>query len=442
MTWLRYTLEPLTVVSAGRSREVGFDRPAYDVLPGTVIRGALGAGWWQEGAGDQERFDAVFGSLMTVHAAVPTLGDEAAQLIPMLWSREKYGNQEYVAAAATSANGRVAGRGWSVPREWMTASTRTSLEKGVAVDGVLFTRRASSKGVVYGGHIRLDGDSDATVAWLTKGRNVSVGGQRSVLGRCRWQCEVAEDPFPAPKEAGTVMLVALQPIILLDELGAASLDLQGAIATAVAAAGASVEVGEVRTRPVSVGGWHGRAGIPKPMDWALDAGSSALLKATDPAAWQALHGGLGIRRLEGYGAVALVAPGARPEVGPVVIRQSVPATEPAPQLEPAPQAEVPPVSPPPAQVLAQSTVDLVALVDRVAAADRARVVGNLLDLAHDLERMETSPMQRMRITGKLGEAAKAAWLDNVPPDVADGLLSALKRSSDRRQAIAQLEGVR
>lgn len=435
MTWLRYTLEPRTVVSAGRSREVGFDRPAYDVLPGTVVRGALGAGWWQERAGDQQRFDELFGSLMTVHAAVPTLGDEAAQLIPMLWSREKYGNQEYQATAATSANGRVAGRGWSVPREWMTASTRTSLKNGVAVDGVLFTRRASGKGVVYSGYLRLEDPDQETVSWLKTGRNVSVGGQRSVLGRCRWECEEADDPFPAPTTAGTVMLVALQPIILLDELGAGSLDLAGAIKAAVAATGASVEVLDVRARPVSVGGWHGRAGIPKPMDWALEAGSSALLKATDPAAWQALHGGLGIRQLEGYGAVALVAPGARPTVGPAVIRQ------PATSTEPPPQAEAPPV-PPPAQVLAQPAVDLAALVDRVAAGDRGRVVGKLLDLAHDLERMETSPMQRMRITGKLGEAAKAAWLDDVPPDVAEGLLSSLKRSSDRRQAIAQLEGLR
>ena len=44
---LDYVLTPLARISAGKSGQVGNDRQIHTVLPGTAIRGALGAAWWR-----------------------------------------------------------------------------------------------------------------------------------------------------------------------------------------------------------------------------------------------------------------------------------------------------------------------------------------------------------------------------------------------------------
>lgn len=437
MKWLRYTLTPRGNVSAGSSRETGNDRAVYDVLPGAVIRGALGSTWWQEEAGDQAAFDALFASSMSVHAAIPSVDGETPALNPLGWSRAKYPADSSFEPVRPGPKGdRVAGRGWAVPGDWMTATTRTGLVNGVAEDGILYTRRASRASVVFTGLLALDdAATDAVVTWLTKERGVSIGGQRSIMGRCRWTCERIDDPFPAPASQ-TVALTALQPVILVGEFGANSLDLAAAIHSA-APPDTHVEVIDTVIRPVTVGGWHGRAGFPKPMEWALDGGSWALIETDAPdQVWPALRRGLGVRRNEGYGAVALTAPDARPTFD---------ATVTAPTAQVAPRATASPEGPAAmaAEPAGASPADEVrALVLRIPEADRPTAVRRLLDLAKEIDAIARRPMGGPRIAPRIEQAKTERWQREIPPDIVGELLNGLKPNDRRATTIQVLEAMR
>lgn len=327
---LNYTLTPRTRVSAGRRGIVQNTRPVYDVIPGTVVRGALGTAWWSSpthaytGPDPRAAFERLFVGGMCVWAAVPTLGQHTAELRGLSWTTCKYPGDScsrHWHDTAVDVLGRLTpqdrrcpacdgpmrqGRGWALPdledgRQWMASVTRTMLEGGEAKDENLFTRQSLVKEVTLHGSISLtDNVPDSAVDWLTTDKDVSLGGQRSTLGRCRWQSEVATDS--APPETNEVVLRLRSPAILLDGYGAPTLDLKGAIERRTGQVRPPT-VARVWTRPVVVSGWHGVAGLPKPEEWALDAGSTAAIRDLTSSGIHALMSGLGIRRNEGYGEV-------------------------------------------------------------------------------------------------------------------------------------------
>ncbi|MBK8755781.1 MAG: hypothetical protein IPM08_01320 [Actinomycetales bacterium] len=156
---LDYVLTPLARISAGKSGQVGNDRQIHTVLPGTAIRGALGAAWWRSpqhryaGSDPQAVFDRLFAGAMTVGPAMPVnVGSTSAQarLIPLSWVKCKYPGQrcsrewhDQVASPRTECptcgGALVTGKGWQVPPEWSLSTTRTALDKdGVAVDEQLY----------------------------------------------------------------------------------------------------------------------------------------------------------------------------------------------------------------------------------------------------------------------------------------------------------------
>lgn len=398
MRWLRYTLTPKARISAGRRGEVHFDRPVYAVIPGTVIRGALAAAWWKE-HDDQAQFDRLFAERLRVYLAAPRRGDERADLIPMSWSRPKYDRGDYQPGGVADS-GRVAGRGWDVPRALLVETTRTALEGGVAVKGQLFTRRAVRKDVELVGYLCVD--DDAGTGWLTTDRSLWVGGDASVAGKCEWRCEEVEDPFPVPPP-GDVTVTLLQAAILLDEYGANSLDLAGAVKRAIADAGGNAIVRNEVVRPEQVGGWHGRAGFPKPMEWALGAGSSVTLTAADEKALLTLRAGIGIRRQEGYGAIAITAQHERPDYFG--------------SLAPAPRAA--PVAERPRPRTLQERVD--DLVERLDGS--ANAVNGMLDAART-QKGKQGPARAMVVSQALG----LPWAKALHPDVLTEIDELMRRS--------------
>lgn len=427
--WLRYELRPRSMVSAGRGGEVSFDKAVHDVLPGSVPRGALASAWWVEGQGDQAAFDRLFVRRLRVHAALPFRGGECAQLRPMTWSAEKYPpvGEEARFEPEPAGVGRVGGRGWHVPEGWLAATTRTALERGVAKEGQLFTRRAARKDVVFRGLLQVSDDvSTQELDWLLRRRRVSVGGQLSVLGRCEWRAERVENPFPLPSSGECIELVALQPIILLDEVGANSLDLESAIKAVAGRVGGEVHVERVATRPVVVGGWHGRAGIPKPKEWALDAGSAAVFTA-DEQTLAALADGLGVRRAEGFGAVLLHVAD-EPITWPAPLAPERAADEP-----PAPAAASRPV-------VEQRTVrdEVADILDRVPAEKREAVRSNLRDLARHLQGALRGPAAA-RKSSRLRQEREKPWAKQLPEDVWQDILGLFKRK-DFKDVIVALEG--
>lgn len=464
MRWIEYTLEPINAVSAGSSGEVHFDRAIHEVLPGSVLRGALAAAWWLEEHGDQAAFDELFEYRLRVQPGIPVLAGQGARLDPMTWSKTKYSSEpadrqladefspDELADGRLASPGRVTGRGWAVPREWLQATTRTALERGVAKDGQLFTRRASRKGVCFVGHLALTEES-AELGWLLRKRKLSVGGQLSVLGRCRWSAREVADPYPAPQPGGRVELVALQPIILLNNYGANSLDLGGAVQAAVAAAGGTASIVQVASRPVRVGGWHGRAGFQKPVEWALDAGSAVVLDNPDKMALTALHAGLGIRRAEGYGTVVLLPHGQRfqvaaGEIVPSSSGEEKPAAIKEPESEAPDEQLTRPATPATEKTAAvePASTELALLGEKVAAVlasfpanKRKTAVNNMFELARALQAMKGP--RKVGIPKRKEEEREKPWAKELPEVLWQRVLELYKRS-DYADLITELEALR
>ncbi|WP_028709291.1 hypothetical protein [Propionicicella superfundia] len=197
--------------------------------------------------------------------------------------------------------------GWDVDGSWLVDTTRTALKNGAAVDEQLFTRKAMGRQVCYRGRLTVRGaDEDelaAELAWLQQRFDISIGGQRSTLGRCGWSLEPAVAP-PLP-EGNTIVFRLRSPAILIGAFGQPTFDLKGYLG---ARAGAG-DVGATWTRPEQVSGWHGVAGVPKPLEWALATGSTALLSGWARSSLQEVRQGVGLRQREGFGEVELFAVG-------------------------------------------------------------------------------------------------------------------------------------
>ena len=159
------------------------------------------------------------------------------------------------------------------------------------------------------------------MAWLTAEKRVRVGGQLSTMGRALWRAVVVEEQSVPKATAYEVRLRA--PAVLVNAYGAPSLDLASAVEQSLRVAGAPGHVLHTWTRPETVSGWHGMSGLPKPQEWAVAAGSVALVTEATSATAAALVRGIGIRRLEGYGEVDLFPLDARAPVEVVRIRVSV-----------------------------------------------------------------------------------------------------------------------
>ena len=323
----KYTLTPQTRVSAGKGGEVRFLKKMQEIIRGSVVRGALGAAWWNPadpGASlvsspqKQAVFNEVFGRQLYVRQAIPVNGERAAKLQPISVNLCKYQPKpeckEFESNAATCneileacpicGGSLKQGKGWSVPSSWHSTVTTTRItEQGVAKKHHLFSRQVYNKTIVLTGTLRLNTDFrnfEVSREWLETGRFLSIGGKKSVLGRVKWQVEqlTPEKTFP------TTELVALElqsPAILVDELGFPILDLKQWLGWR-----GKGEIIEQWIRPTTESGWNSIANMPKPMDWALAAGSVALLRGWDNNDLHELSQGIGLRQDEGFGEVKLI----------------------------------------------------------------------------------------------------------------------------------------
>lgn len=338
---LRYTLRARTRVSPGRSPEVTTSRSIHQVIPGSAVRGAIASAWARDheetwGAASP-RFVHLFEGDGVFGQAVPA----GARLEPMSWRQCKYPGEKCRTTwtdlawlvlqgedppprCPTCQTSWKAGRGWrlgapgavigtigtaqrnssalAAEANQETATTRAALdEHGVARTGKLFTRRALGAGTILTGRLVLPGGvDDESREWFSRSHGLRLGGQRSVLGSVEWSADqVDSDPGDNPPRA---VLVCESPALLIDEYGAPSLDL-GAHVTQLL--GPSVSVEARWHRPVRVAGWHAASGLPKPEEWALEAGSTVVLDGLPHDAAKTLAAGIGMRRNEGYGMVRL-----------------------------------------------------------------------------------------------------------------------------------------
>lgn len=327
---LRYQLKAVSRVSAGRGPEVLNSRQVHVVLPGRTVRGALATAWLRDNDMDAPNgspdFESLFEDRLTVRPAIP----EDFRLFAMSHVRCKYPDtsnclSEWHDQAADVLGGTAPepgcpgcaagldrGRGWANgpkiggavnPGSGTVATTRTELTvDGTAKDERLFTRRAVERGARYGGDLLLGNPSQADVDWLCGGRSLRVGGQRSVLGEMSWSAGEPDQIERTPVSERMVLRL-VSPTILVDQYGAASLELEPELRLVL---GEAVRVERCWTRPVRIAGWHMASGLAKPEDWALEAGGTFVVSGLPPKAREILEAGVGLRRREGFGQVLLL----------------------------------------------------------------------------------------------------------------------------------------
>lgn len=327
---LQYRLQARSRVSAGRAPEVLNSRDIQVVLPGSTVRGAIATAWLRDknlaAPGGSTEFESLFEERLTVRPAIP----EGFELLAMSWVRCKYPATEncrtewHDQAAGVLAGttplpgcpgcpaGLEHGRGWAPDSREVLASaagtrtistSRTALEDdGTAKAEQLFTRRAVEKGTRYVGELLLTDPNQDDLDWLCEERSLRVGGQRSVLGHVTWIAEHAEIAGLEPVPERIVLRLA-SPAILVDDYGAASLDLELELQQVF---GEAVGVERSWIRPQRIAGWHMASGLGKPEDWALEAGSTFVVSGLPENARELLRPGLGQRRREGFGQVSLL----------------------------------------------------------------------------------------------------------------------------------------
>jgi CRISPR-associated protein Csx10 len=299
-------------------------------LPGTVLRGALAARWIAEHDVPtiinprREEFvrlfegDVVFGPLLPPDA-VPMPRScwvhkyEAEAGCP-LWIDEATGmfapadrTCPHCSEPVQPASGELT----TIRDGQLASATRTVEDTHVAIDeqdrakdGQLFTRRRLRRDQSFYGH--LTGPADDVELAVSLGEILWLGGRRSTSGRAR----LHHDPTDAPQSpdminSQTVVLRLASPGIFVNELGQpqtapSDSELSGAL-------GVHATVVRRWTRWMTISGWHVASGLPKPAEAAVSPGGTYWVRCAetpDPGALRglAMHG-LGLRRIEGYGAL-------------------------------------------------------------------------------------------------------------------------------------------
>ncbi|MFV0460522.1 MAG: hypothetical protein ACK5MT_17330 [Actinomycetales bacterium] len=456
MKWFTVELTARARISAGRRNQVDNLRTAHAVLPGSVIRGGLATAWavehgmrWGQPTSEFCEFfegGGVFGQAVPKSATLKALSEVSCKYpeIGCEGSRRDLAHAvlsgQPLPRSCPGCQGALdTGKGWDVPPELIVTTTRTRLTKdGVASQGNLFARQAVSSTAKFHGRIGLPDDLDPrSLDWLSEGPAIRVGGDLSVMGAAR--IEVREDPAD-PGDAEPDMVMRCQsPTILLDDLGAATLDPEPALRRLL---GGHVSVKARWVRPVEVGGWHAASGLPKPVDWALASGSTFVVTGLPADAGRLLRPGLGLRRLEGYGQVELIsresdqsmnetlAPATEAHEASSVMeheRPSAPSTPAAP-ASPAPDPHGP------AHILDRI---LRQSVSPRRDAIRDQVINGLRAVGNALRKGRPA-----RIPILVRDTLSTAWARELGPDGRAALLEALQETDPGtlQQHIAVLEG--
>lgn len=184
---------------------------------------------------------------------------------------------------------------------------RTSVaigESGTAVPGQLFTRELLHAGQAFHGTLAADHEQQGALAALGP---VRIGGRRTTHGLA--QVDI-RDNVPAPtaqrRTDGDLVIRLRSPGIFTDDHGRpvrepSPHELERAL-------GVPARIVRGWTRWEQSGGWHAASGLPKHQELTVAAGSTFQIRpervVDDSALSKLAARGLGLRRHEGFGALA------------------------------------------------------------------------------------------------------------------------------------------
>jgi hypothetical protein len=186
---------------------------------------------------------------------------------------------------------------------------------GVALSGGLFSRdtvaqtQADGSPLTFVGHVMAaDSDLLQVIASL---ETVRVGGRRTTHGLASITVEPGVAPKPAQVLAdGRVVLRLRSPAVFVDDSGRPSPRPEAHHLAPYFGPEAMVKQAWYRWQ--AIGGWHVASGLPKPVELAVTAGSTYVVRpgrvVSDDDLARLAHDGIGLRRHEGFGDVGDVAP--------------------------------------------------------------------------------------------------------------------------------------
>ena len=316
---MRYqlTLRFETPFSVGIGNEALFHTTTQRVIPGATLRGALAALWWR-GCNSADDFAALFDDDLLVTQAVP----EGAVLRTTSTVACKYGAEPrcgeavydralFVASGETPDAGvcprcggpLTAKPGWTDLPDPVRRG-RVELEANeTAKEGQLYSRDYIGKGTRYIAEI----ETSADLSWLNDA-TVRIGQGRS-QDRGRALATVAPlEEKPLTWHDRPVAIHLTSPAIITNQWGAPSLDLEDVERELQRVSGGENLTLNRRpewVRSELVTGWHGRSNLPKVPDWAFAPGVSFVVDGLTADGWLRLRRGIGWRRIDGYGQLAL-----------------------------------------------------------------------------------------------------------------------------------------
>ena len=315
---MRYqlTLRFETPFSVGIGNEALFHTTTQRVIPGATLRGALAALWWRrfDSAAD---FAALFDDDLLVTQAVPegavlrTTSEVTCKYRATTECGEVVYDRALFVASGETLDAGVCPRcggpltakpGWiDLPDPVRRGRVQLRADE-TAEDGRLYSRDYVGKGTRYIAEI----ETSADLSWLHDA-TVRIGQGRS-QDRGRALATVAPlEEKPLTWHDRPVAIHLTSPAIITDQWGAPSLDLDDVERELKRVSGDDLKLRHhpewVRSELVT--GWHGRSNLPKVPDWALAPGVSFVVEGLTADGWRRLRRGIGWRRIDGYGQLAL-----------------------------------------------------------------------------------------------------------------------------------------
>jgi CRISPR-associated protein Csx10 len=290
--------------------------PTLQYIPGSVVRGAYSAAWIREHGAPNDQFDRLFEGPIRfgpLFAGAPPLP------LSILTHKRRHDPHRcqrawWDLALETPAQLNVCpdcagplemSKGKIVAGPTRRSVTHVALGPGeTALDGKLYTREVIAGDTEFTGE--LDGPADL-IAELAEYSRLRIGGRLTTNGAASAVLTDAEPTGVAQRlDDGRLLLRLASPAVFVDERGRPRREPTPGELGDLLGYGAAVE--RSWTRWTTVGGWHIASGLPKPVDRAVEAGSTFVVKAVEGVDDDALRAlaqrGLGLRRHEGFGALA------------------------------------------------------------------------------------------------------------------------------------------
>lgn len=316
---MRYqlTLRFETPFSVGIGNEALFHTTTQRVIPGATLRGALAALWWRR-FDSADDFAALFDDDLLVTQAVPegavlrTTSEvtckyrATTECGEVVYDRALFvasGDAPDVGVCPRCGGPLTAKPGWTDLPDPVRRG-RVELEANeTAKEGRLYSRDYIGKGTRYIAEI----ETSADLSWLNDA-TVRIGQGRS-QDRGRALATVAPlEEKPLTWHDRPVAIHLTSPAIITNQWGAPSLDLDDVERELQRVSGDENLTLNRRpewVRSELVTGWHGRSNLPKVPDWAFAPGTSFVVDGLTADGWRRLRRGIGWRRIDGYGQLAL-----------------------------------------------------------------------------------------------------------------------------------------